>query len=247
MGFLDSLFGGDKGPTPKKIATNASILEKRHGEPARRYQAMETLLEWKTPESIDAVLIRYSVSAEKETSDEDEKAWLGDKLAALEADLVAPAIERHLRIYPSVGWPLRVLNRVIDPALAADRVAAVLEGLDIHFDRQPERKVELIHGLMDHAAREGIGQRVAPFLDDTDDTVCIAAGELLARTGDPAYHDALVTAFIESVERPRVQSELIKHMAEQGLSVKGRKAEVEPVLPEGYYLTREGIVKRLGQ
>ena len=28
--------------------------------------------------------------------------------------------------------------------------------------------------------------------------------------------------------------------------LKGRKAEVEPSLPEGYYLTREGVVKRLG-
>jgi HEAT repeat protein len=247
MGFLDALFGGDKGPTPKKIAANATLLEKRHGEPARRYQAMEQLLEWKTPEALDGLLVRYTVTAEKETSDEDEKAWLADKLAALGPELVAPAVERHLRKHPSVGWPLRVLNRVIDAGAAADIAARVLEGLDVHFDRQPERKVELIHALMDHAGREGIAERVAPFLDDTDDTVRIAAGELLARSGDEAHHDALVSAFVDSADRPRVSVELIKHMADQGLSVKGRKAEVEPILPEGYYLTREGSVKRLGQ
>ena len=44
-----------------------------------------------------------------------------------------------------------------------------------------------------------------------------------------------------------MQVEFIKHMAEQGISVKGRKADVEPYLPEGYYLTREGVVKRLGR
>lgn len=247
MGFLDSLFGGDKGPTPKKIASNTSLLEKRHGEPARRYQAMETLLAWGTPECIDAALVRYTVTAEKDTSDEDEKAWLADKLAGMEAELVAPAVERYMRRYPSVGWPLRVLNRVVSPEDAADRAAAVLEGLDIHFDRHPERKVELIHGLMEHAGREGIATRVLPFLDDTEDTVRIAAGELLARSGDDQHHDAFVTAFVEASDRPRVSAELIKHMSEHGFSVKGRKAEVEPLLPEGYYLTREGIVKRLGK
>lgn len=247
MGFLDSLFGGDKGPTPKKIASNSTLLEKRHGEPARRYQAMETLIGWNTPESLDAVLVRYTVTAEKDSSDEEEKAWLADKLAALGPELVAPAIERHLRKHPSVGWPLRVLNRVLDPGAVADIVAGVLEGLDVHFDRSPERKVELIHALMDHATREGVAAKVVPFLDDTDDTVRIAAGELLARSGDAAHHEALVMAFIDAADRPRVSSELIKHMSDQGLSVKGRKAEVEPHLPEGYYLTREGVVKRLGQ
>jgi hypothetical protein len=247
MGFLDGLFGGDKGPTPKKIQAQVSILETRHGEPARRYQAMEKLLEWGTEEAIDGLLVRYTVTAEKETSDEDEKTWLADKLVDLGAERVVPALERHLRRHEAVGWPLRILQRMVSADEAARSVVQILDDLDIHFDRHPQRKVELIHALVDHAADDAIARAVAPFLDDTDDTVRIAAGELLARTGSPEHLSLLVDAFIASGDRPRVQVELIQRMAEQGVAVKGRKAEVEPYLPEGYYLTREGVVKRLGR
>lgn len=247
MGFLDALFGSDKGPTPKKIADHVGTLQTRHGEPARRYGAMEKLLEWATPEAVDGLLVRYTSTAEKETTDQEEKTWLADKLVELGAEIVAPSIERHLRRHAQVGWPILILGRLLPKEEVADRLASVLADLDIHFDRHPQRKVELINALVEQATDPAVTAAVAPFLDDTDDTVRIAAGNLLARSGSTEQHAALVEAFVESADRPRVQVELIKQMAEQAVSVKGRKAEVERFLPEGFYLTREGIVKRLGQ
>ena len=247
MGFLDSLFGGDKGPTPKRIADQVTLLQARHGEPARRYGAMEKLLEWDTPESIEALFLRYTSTAEKETSDEEEKAWLADKLVALGPAKVVPALGKYLRRNEKVGWAIRILQRLVDEEKAAQVLCKVLDDLDIHFDRHPQRKVEILHALMERASDPAVSKAAEPFLEDTDDTVRIAVGELLARSGNEEQLNALVDAFVNSGDRPRVQVELIKHMAEQGVSVKGRKAEVEPDLPEGYYLTREGVVKRLGQ
>lgn len=246
MGILDGLFGGSKGPTPRKISSSVSILQTRHGEPIRRYQAAERLAQWGTPEAVDGLLLRYTVTAEKETSDEEEKAHVAELLEKLGAEKVVPAISRYLPRHAHVNWPLRILGRLVSPDEFRGVVTEVLGQLDIHFDRHPERKVELIHALEDHAADPTVGETVAAFLDDTDDTVRIAAARLLASGGSQQAIDRLVDTLVESRDRPRVIDAICAALAEAGAAVKGRKAEVEPMLPEGYYLTRQGGVKRLG-
>ena len=245
MGLLDSLFGGG-GPSPRKIDGTTRALKARHGEPARRYQAAERLAEWRTPYAVDGLLSRYTVTVEAETSDDEEKAYVSELLDKIGAELVVPAIDRYLRREAQVSWPLRILARMVTPEEFRSSVSAVLATLDVHFDRQPERKVETLHALMEHCAHREVSDAAAPFLDDTDDTVRMAAAELIAKSDREDRGDLLVSALAQADDRPRVLDAICRAMADNQLSVKGRKAEVEPMLPEGFYLTRQGAVKRLG-
>ncbi|MEM7246517.1 MAG: hypothetical protein AAF533_14290 [Acidobacteriota bacterium] len=247
MGLFDFFDAFKSGPSERKIDAAATVLSTRHGEPARRYEAADRLAAWadEEPSAIDGLLSRYRITSEKEMSDEEEKAHVHRLLDKLGAEKVVPAIERYLKREPQVGWPLRILSGMVSEDDFRQRVCQVLSRLDTQFDRHPERKVEMIHALMDHASHEEVGTTVGPFLEDTDDTVRMAAGELLSQAPDEERGQLLVNALLDSTDRPRVLDALIKSIAARDVSVAGRKAEVEPLLPEGYYLTRQGMVRRL--
>jgi hypothetical protein len=247
MGFLDALFGGGSdGPSERKIASTVAILQRRHGEPALRYQAADKLAAWKTGPAIDALLKRFTFNAASETSDEEEKAYVADLIEKIGADAI-PSIEKYLRNEAEVGWPLKVLSRLVGPEEFRRRVLAIMEGYDTHFDRNPERKVETLDALVAHASAPEVAEATTRFLEDTDDTVRIAAIELLVASGREVDMDRIVDVLVASTDRPRVIVTACAALAEKGWVVKGRKAEVEPLLPQGYYLTREGGVKRLGK
>jgi hypothetical protein len=245
MGILGKLFGSS-GPSPRQVASAVGALLMRHGEPVRRYEAADRLAAWRTTEAIDGLLRRFSVAAASETSDDEEKAYVAELIEKMGRDAI-PSIERYLRREADVAWPLRILGKLCSPDELRDRVLAALATYDAHFDPNPERKVETIHVLVPHAAHEAVAEAVARFLEDTDDTVRIAAVELLSTAGRDVDHHRLVDALVASPDRPRVKSAIARVLADKGLSVPGRKAEVEPLLPQGYYLTREGGVKRLGK
>lgn len=245
MGLLDSLFGGSSGPSSRKIDAAQRALEHRHGEPARRYEAMEKLASWNTPEATEALLKRFTFASTSTTSDEEEKARVAELLQAKGRDAVEPLVH-YLKTEEELAWPLRVLHRILPEDEFRDRATDVLAGIDVQFDRTPTRKVELIHALAPHAHEQRVAETIAAFLEDTDDRVQIAAVEVLASNGRPEDQERLTATLIEADERPRVRSAICSAMAAHAVSVKGRKAEVEPLLPEGYYLTRDGVVKRLG-
>jgi hypothetical protein len=247
MGILDALFGkSGAGPSERQVAAAVKTLEFRHGEPARRYEAAERLAKWDTPEATSALLKRFTFNAESTTSDEEEKAHVADLVAGKGAAAVAPVLQ-YLRTEGEVGWALRVLERLLPADQVRDRVLDLLCELDVLFDREPQRKVDLIRSLSDHRSEPRVPEVVARFLEDTDDRVRIAAVELLAACGRSEDHERLIDALVAAEDRPRVKSALLASMAEHGVVARGRKAEVEPLLPAGYYLTREGAVKRLGR
>src|SRR5688500_3991164 len=82
MGFLDGIFGGDK-PTQKNIDKLVLRVKERYAQPEYRREAMERLLAWGTPASINGVLARFTVVAQSPHWDEEEKRWLVDELVRL--------------------------------------------------------------------------------------------------------------------------------------------------------------------
>jgi HEAT repeat protein len=248
MNFLQGLFGGSKPPTDKQIASQVALLQRRHGEPAIRYGAADKLRDWAVAGSapaIDGLLKRFSVNVASETSDEEEKAYVAEILTDKVGLAAVGPIEAYLRHEEQVSWPLRLLSKLVPPDEYRDRVVAILASFDAHYDRMPERKGETIHNLMDHASHPEVVAAVTRFLDDTDDAVRLAAIELLARSGRPEDLAVLATSLVESADRPRVRNALLQALDGKPAAGAGRRAEIEPLLPEGWYLTREGTVRRL--
>src|SRR5688572_18997259 len=152
MGFLDGLFGGGSAaPTPKKIEAQVHVLRRRHGDPTLRYAAADQLAKWRTPEAIYGLLLRFAVNVASETSDEEEKAHVAGLITDDIGAAAIEPIEKYLRREELVSWPLRLLGRLVPPEEFRARVLVLLASFDTHFDQHPERKVAVIHGLMDHS------------------------------------------------------------------------------------------------
>jgi HEAT repeat protein len=247
MGFLDSLFGGTKPPSTKQVDSTVLVLQRRHGEPAFRYEAADKLLGWGTPEAVEGLLQRFTVTVALETSDDEEKAYIVDKIVETIGSDAIPAIEKYLRREEQVNWPLRLLQRLVQPDEFKGKVLRILASLDVHFDKNPGRKVELIHALVEFSADPEVADTVAAFLDDTDDTVRIAAAQLLTQSGREKDFGALVDSLLASPDRPRVKNALLQALLDKPAALKGRRAEVEPLLDAGLFMTNEGTLRRLGQ
>ena len=246
MSFLDNLLGRSRTPTDKKIASTVTVLQRRHGEPAIRYQAADKLASWGTPAAIEGLLKRFTVTVASEMSDDEEKAYVAE-LVEKKGEEAVPLVVSYLRREAEVSWALRILSKVLPPDEFRARVVEVLSALDPHFDPNPQRKVEMIEALAEHATQPDVARVVSRFLTDTDDAVRIEASAVLSRAGAEEDVTALVDCLIDSRDRARVISAVVENLVERALSVKGRKADVESVLPSGYYVTREGVVKRLGK
>jgi hypothetical protein len=243
MGFLDGLFGrGSSAPTPKQIEAQVHVLQRRHGDPTLRFAAADQLAKWRTPEAIYGLLLRFAVNVASETSDEEEKAHV----AALVTDEIGAAaiepIEKYLRREDLVSWPLRLLGRIVPPEDFRARVLRILSSLDTHFDQHPERKVEIIHGLMDQSQHPEVPDAMTRFLEDTDDTVRLAAAELLTRSARPQDLEALVICVLESQDRPRVKGQLLDMLVGRKLALGERRDEFVKALPPGLGLSLDGAL-----
>lgn len=242
MGILDALFGSSTTPSTKQVDSAVLALTRRHGEPALRYEAADRLLAWATPEAVDGLLKRYAVQAERETSDDDEKAYIAEQITEKIGARAIPSLEKYLRHEEQVNWPLRLLKGLTTPEDFRDRVVAILARLDVHFDKHPIRKVEMIHALMDFAKDPAVADAVAVFLDDTSDTVRIAAGELLAGSAREKDHAALIDGLIASPDRPRVRAALCRVLAGVPGVAAPRRDEVAGVLADGFELDESGSI-----
>lgn len=244
MGFLDAIFGSStSAPSTKQVDAAVLAMTRRHGEPALRYEAADRLLSWGTPEAIEGLLRRYAVAVERETSDDEEKAYIADRITEKIAQRAIPAIEKYLRHEEQVNWPLRLLKRLTPPDEFRDRVLQILTKLDVHFDKHPIRKVEMIHALIEFASESSVSDAVAPFLDDTDDTVRIAAGELLAASGRQEDLAAIVEGLIASPDRPRVRAALCRLLIGAPGALQARRDEVSAVLTDGVEIDESGTLR----
>jgi hypothetical protein len=101
----------------------------------------------------------------------------------------------------------------------------------------------MIHALIEFAQESAVGDAVAAFLDDTDDTVRIAAAELLARSAREQDHAAMVDGLIASPDRPRVRAGICRLLAGVTGAASARREDVLAALADGFVLDPDGTIQ----
>ena len=129
MGLLDKLLGGG-GPTEKQISKMLARVKEGYGDPGRRLEAVETLVEWGTPESLRAVLKRFDYSSQSSGSpDMEEKKHLYGLLVELGENGVEPLVG-FLAKGKELGWPLKVLKDLVPEEEFVSHVIKTLGDVD---------------------------------------------------------------------------------------------------------------------
>ena len=242
MGFLD-MIGLGGGPQGKVQRLQKKAMEK-FGPPENRQGAIEELGELRSEAAVDALLMRYTFRVDPGITDDEEKARVLALIVQTGAGAL-PAVKRFILGRDEISWPLRALSDLLPEAEVVKFLVEVANKVGREYSRVPEKKVLLLHALSEHKD-PSILPAVAPFLEDMNDEVQIAASEVMAKQQDPAGREPLIQHFLKAHDgsNARVREALAGVLADSGFDVKGYTPKVEAALPPAYKLDSKGKVQR---
>ncbi|MGH9341320.1 MAG: hypothetical protein ACRD1R_17405 [Acidobacteriota bacterium] len=233
-----------RGSPQRQIQRARKKVKEPHGDPATRINAARRLLEMGTLESIRALLDRFTISASPSRQDEEEKAEVLSWIIEL-GDQAVPPLIQFLKRERQVYWPVRALKEILAAEEAAERINEVLQ---YHWENppaSPDPKAQLIRSSAELPSSE-LENTISLYLEDPDDDVRLAALDYLFSQAEEETREAILNAYLDSQDRPRIKAHILERLAANGWSVRGFRPGVEKTLPEGYALSREGTVKVIG-
>ena len=242
MGFLDRFSKDTRDARARE--KNAARAINKYAQSPDRMKALQALRDDGTDEALYALMRRFGMMYDKTIEDEQEKEWVFEMLVEMGAKAL-PALEKYMRAADSISWPLRLLDKVVDPKEGRiDVIARVLERHEPGYERDPTKKIQLLTHLagLKHARVPAL---VAPYLADMDEGVRYAAVEaLLKQTDESAARTPLLDLFTKE-ESLRLRLRIADGFAELGWPVADRRAEVEKVLPDSFQIEARGADVRI--
>lgn len=204
-----------------------------------RWAAMLDLAKEGSPESIMALLMRYTYTAEVGTrsrvTDEQEKNLVHDLVTELGELALGPVKEFLLSELGPPGQPkqsisfgLRILDAIAPSSDAAWAVLLeVIEANEPGYERDPNRKIELLTFLGEWERRPEITEAILPYLEDADDGVRFHTAEALLRQGQEACKEPLLTVLREEDESYQMRNRILS-----GFIVNGWLEDVLPFMED---------------
>jgi HEAT repeat protein len=236
------LTGTDQ-PTRSQIDRQIKKLVHPHGESANRMAAVDQLLEWNTPESIAAILKRFTIVASPATLDLEEKQHVCNLLIGVGRDIVDPLktfLLREVQVY----WPATALQGVLGEEEFKETMAEILLHLQNSYVRVSDQKRDLIrqvHGL-DHPRLFEIAEN---FLTDASDDVRIAAAEYLFSVPNDQRRSAILEAIFAEEQSARFWLRFAELAAQKNWKVpSNHREQMQKQLPPDFYMTSHGELKQ---
>src|SRR5215467_12573648 len=190
-------------PSIKQIDKIVKRLTEPGGENGPRIEAAEKLAEWGTPESLYALLKRFTISSNVITQDIEEKRMVVRMLVEKGRDAVDPIL-RFLSTHHNVEWPVQALSEILPKEELVPKLVEILEKVAAASAfTPPEHKSDLIRAMRGHVTPE-IASVLRQFLSDDDDDVRISAIDAISEIGEEV-REPLLEAFLEAGDRPRIR------------------------------------------
>jgi hypothetical protein len=237
MGLFD-FFGGSG---PEKALKLKPKVTQKYGDPSSRQKAIQQLGEMKFPEAVSVLLARFTLTVDPLTTDADEKEHVFELIKGFDQEAIAPIKDFLRKNDQATSWALRLLGELLPESEVTAICVDTLTHLSSHYTRDPEKKVVLLHHVLE---RED--PRIAPaalaFLEDMSDDVKNVALKVLGPLKyEPAREPILKLLTAEDTAR-RVQTAALAALHESGFDVQGFREKVEALLVEPYVVDKTGVV-----
>ena len=239
MGLFD-FFGSKKSPVEKHAAR---VADKRAQAPDR-WDAIQSLGAMKTPEAVQALLGRFTMYADPSITDQEEKDE-AFRLIVQAGDVAVEPVIANLRRTDSLGWPVKLLDRLLPPERVVTELLAVLETMDTEYSRDPSRKVQLLQALEDRRDPR-IAAALEQFLEDVNETARFHVVAALFAQEDPSPARSAAQRALAREDSIRVRGQLLEAFAARGWDVGEGRAAIEKVLPAGWTLDKAGVPRQRG-
>jgi HEAT repeat protein len=225
-----------------RIERSTKTLLERYAQSEARMEALQKLKSIGTPEAIYGIVRRFSATSENLGVDQEEKIYVRDVLVSFGDEAIEP-IRRYIRNYDRVTWAIQALEKLQPKEEVIRYLFEILsEGDPVHI--RGEKAVQILKGL-ETLDEPSVVEGVIPCLKSADDTVRVAAVELLESKADSRAREP----FLETLTNPdedsvRVRMSIAEALERLGWDVKGFRKKVESVLPEDFRVTSKGRVTR---
>ncbi len=255
MGIFDFLRskGGKSAPpsgssapaVDKKISGPAKVVADKRAQTYDRLEAIQALVDMKTPDASAALLKRFTFTIDPSITDADEKDLAFRGIVAAGKDVVPAVIEFCTRA-EALTWPLKVLEAVLDEDAYREELLDLLEGFDTEYARNVEPKIQIIQAL-EETVHGDVREAVERFFEDANETVRFHAVQTTFAQAMPESITPLLDLLV------REESVRVKNKIAEGLLVRGwavpedrRDAVADALGDTGGYTIGEGskIAKR---
>ena len=238
MSFL-GIFG--KKSEGGAVRKHAERVANKRAQAYDRWESIQALSQMRSKEAVEALLARFTFYIEPSITDQEEKdaAFAGIvEAGALGLEPVVAFLKKN----SSVSWPLKMLDRIVPPEIVLAHLLELLSGMDVEYERDPERKIQLLTTLAERKDPR-VADAVVRFLADANESVRFAAvGALIGQEATATHHTALVACLCEE-DSVRVRNRILEALSAAGISVSPNQEKVRPRLTTGYVLD-SGFVPR---
>jgi hypothetical protein len=241
MGFLGGLFGkrglekhteratNKRAQAPDRMESILALAKiAQSGEPEER------------PRAIAALLTRFTFYVDPSITDGEEKDEAYRAICATGETAVEP-IRAALRKHESLSWPLKCLEALLSDERIVDEMIAVLGTMSTEYERDPQRKIQLLSTL-EQRKHESIAKAVVPFFADVNEPARFhAASAALEQDNAESVLAELAQMYAEETS-VRVKSRMLEKMSERGFSLASDPKSAQ--VPEGWHLDAKGVPRR---
>ncbi|MBX2810268.1 MAG: hypothetical protein KTR25_00595 [Myxococcales bacterium] len=239
MGILDFI-------KPKSALEKAAQqVREVYAQPDYRRTAMEKLLEIGSTEAYDALLRRFTVNANGQIADEQEKKDLVDELVGV-GEAAVPSIERFIRSEKkALTFPIRALLRIRSQDEAKAMLVSALQQYEPLDHRITQAKVALVDALGD-LLTPGEAEVLVPYIDDHHDDVQASVIEALERLSPKEVGTVLARVCGSELHSGRIKRHAAKTLVSLEVSIRPNYESFDPELKQEFLLGKKGqLVSRM--
>ncbi len=240
MSFLDFL---KRTPPLEKHAKRAT---NKRAQNIDRMESLHALSRMNSTEAARALLQRFRFRVDPSIVDQEEKEVAFEGLVAL-GDVAIEPTREYLLASDSISWPLKIMNRLLDEAEVVVALLDLLSEMDVEYERDPEKKIQVI-GYLGDRQDSRILEAVRRFLDDPNETVRFSTvvAMLAQQVEDTDVSAALIEPLVNRLadeESVRIRDQIASAFVERGWKVPiGELDRVGSALSDRFRLDRTNRV-----
>lgn len=184
--------------------------------------------------AVAALMARFKFYVDPTITDGEEKdetfRWICEA-----GDVAVAPVLAALREHESLSWGLKCLEQILSPDALLEEMLKLLATMDTDYERDPQRKVQLL-GTLEEKRGPAVAEAVVRFLLDIDESVRFHAfGAVLAQENAEDHLSAINEALAQE-ESVRVKVSAFETLAER------RWALTDAVeVPDGWFKDKRGI------
>jgi hypothetical protein len=220
-------------------------VTQKYGDPTVRQKAIDQLGQMKYPEAITALLSRFTVTVEPQTTDAEEKEQAFKLICAQNKEAVKPVLLFLQQSDQASSWALRILAELLPAEEVTARCLDLLKMIGPDYSRDPQKKLVLL-GHLEGNEDGRVADTVLPFLEDMLDDVKVAALKLLGPLKHERSREPILKLLVAEDTSKRVRMAATVALHASGFGVQGFREKVESQLAEPYFVDKSGLIKKRG-